>query len=418
VNLIGRSIGNYVVRSELGRGAHGVVYLAEHAAVGRQVALKVLHLELAIPPEMVERLYHEAKAAGHVAAEHGVEVLDFGSLDVDGRATAYLAMELLLGQDLGRRASSAALSVGESLDIARQCCAALAAAHRAGIVHCDLTPKNIFVSAGEGGARCVKLLGFGIVKLVGDPSTRAGTALLGTPAYMSPEQRRGSDSVDHRSDIYSLGAILYRLLSGQPPVDARDRDEEPAASLAAEPAAPSRVNPHVTPALDAVILRALAQAPGARFQSMDEMAEAIARAQRALPDPAPHPAGADPAPRPPGQPDTMSGAPTDADPRPLRPPGTAASLFGRVTFIKEGAASTASDLHDDATLIKHPPTGSAVAGAATAGLRGLAAAGPSTVPAGSEDPTAVSPRRWRGWWGLGLGAVVAALWWIALRLLR
>jgi serine/threonine-protein kinase len=350
VNLTGRTIGNYVVKAELGRGGMGVVYLGEHPVIGRRIALKVLHFELAANPEMVQRLYQEAKAAGEIDSEHVVEVVDFGPLDLDGRSTVYLAMELLDGESLGRRAWRGAISIADALEIVGQCCSALAAAHASGIVHRDLKPENIFMVRRDDGANFVKILDFGIAKLTASPYTRTRTGmLLGTPAYMSPEQCRGTGPVDHRSDVYSLGAVLYELVTGKVPFAAQGYGDVLLAHLTQAPAAPTLINPECSPEVEALILRALDKAPERRFQSTQEMAAAIELALRDAPLTARRRPGGDPTTR-----RTLVPAPTDPDPEPLgasaeaRAAAPADDLHARATILRDGG------LHAHTTLLKPP----------------------------------------------------------------
>jgi serine/threonine protein kinase len=282
LDLTGRQIGNYVAKSQIGAGGMGVVYLAEHPLIGRKVAVKVLHPELAIDEQMVQRLWLEAKSASEIDSEHVVQVLDFGRLPLGMAAgqpieTVYLAMELLEGQSLADRFWSDGLSFRDAVDITRQTCRALQASHDKGVVHRDLKPENLFLVASTERRNFVKILDFGIAKMLSNPYTRTRTGvLLGTPAYMSPEQCRGSGDVDHRSDIYSLGVMLYELTSGTLPFAAQGYGDVIMAHMTRAPEPPSTHNPKIPKKLEAAILRALQKKPEDRFQSMFELGSLLA----------------------------------------------------------------------------------------------------------------------------------------------
>jgi serine/threonine protein kinase len=282
LNLIGRQIGNYIAKEQIGAGGMGVVYLAEHPLIGRKVALKVLHPELAIDEQMVQRLWLEAKSASEIDSEHVVQVLDFGRMPLGTAAgqtieTVYLAMELLEGQSLADRFWTDGLSFRDAVDITRQTCRALQASHDKGIVHRDLKPENLFLVRSDERRNFVKILDFGIAKMLSNPYTRTRTGvLLGTPAYMSPEQCRGSGEVDHRSDIYSLGIMLYELTTGVLPFAAQGYGDVIMAHMTRPPEPPTTHNPKIPPKLEAAILRALEKKPQDRFQSMFELGSLLA----------------------------------------------------------------------------------------------------------------------------------------------
>ena len=283
MDLTGKQIGNYVAKHELGSGGMGVVYLCEHPLIRRRVAAKVLHEELAASDEIVRRLFAEARAANEISSEHVIEVLDFGRI-VDGpQERVYLIMELLEGEGLGHRLWATGLTINDSLHIVAQCCEALEASHAAGIVHRDLKPENIFLVHRRGDPNFVKILDFGIAKVTGNPSLKTRTGvLLGTPAYMSPEQCRGSGEVDARADVYSLGIVLYELTTGDVPFNGDGYGQVLLSQMTEQPKPPSTVNRDLPRSVEAIILRALAKDPLQRYQSMAEMGAAIAEVRDLL----------------------------------------------------------------------------------------------------------------------------------------
>jgi serine/threonine-protein kinase len=268
-------VGDYVIGARIARGGCGSVHDAQHVHLGRRAAVKVLHPGLAEQPKMVERFLREVELVNRLRHPAIVEIYDVGVL-ADLRP--YYAMEYLAGGTLddllqrrGRLAPDAALTVLEPV------CQALAAAHAAGVVHRDVKASNI--AFGDAYER-VKLLDFGIAKLLGpepgEPGLTSFGKRLGTPAIMAPEQIKGC-AVDARADVYALGVLLYRMLTGgapftggSPGVLARQHLEEPAPR-------PSRVVP-LSPAIDAVVLRCMAKAPGDRFPSATSVHAALAEA--------------------------------------------------------------------------------------------------------------------------------------------
>jgi len=291
--VIGQSVGNYVVTRKLGEGGMGAVYLAEHPKIGRQVAIKVLLPDLSQRQEVVARFFQEARTASEIKNEHIIDVLDFGQLP-DG--AFYLVMEFVDGAQLKDVLARGALPVPRALRIALGIGRALAAAHGRAIVHRDLKPDNIMLlhrPNHELGPDFVKVLDFGIAKLLSDDQvvkdvkTKTG-ALIGTPAYMSPEQARGL-KVDHRSDIYSLGVILYQMVSGQLPFVADGLGELLLAQMTKPPRPLSTVAPHVPAKLAGIIHRCLEKEPDARFRYVEELLNLLALeaglpAQYTLPD--------------------------------------------------------------------------------------------------------------------------------------
>ncbi len=269
--MIGEVLGGYRVTSKIGEGGMGVVYRAEHTIMGRQAVVKVLRAQLSSNREMVQRFFNEARAAAAISHPGIVSVFDLGQRD-DG--CAYIVMDFLQGESLGTRLRRRGrLDTQEALSITRQILSALAAAHAVGIVHRDLKPDNIFLvpDAELPGGERIKLLDFGIAKLQDDTgpdvlTTRAG-ALLGTPAYMSPEQCRGAGGTDQRADLYAVGVMLFELLTGKPPfVDQAAGDLMAAHMRDAPPRLADRVS-GMPDGLEEILATLLAKAPADRFES-------------------------------------------------------------------------------------------------------------------------------------------------------
>jgi eukaryotic-like serine/threonine-protein kinase len=268
--VLGRTVGNYVVERKLGEGGMGAVYLARHPRIGKEVAIKVLLPQLSRDPELVQRFFHEAKAAAEIKNEHIVDVLDYGELS-DG--ASYIVMEWLEGRSLSEllRAETK-LPLARAQKIARGIGRALAAAHTRGIVHRDLKPDNIFLVRHEDDPDFVKVLDFGIAKLMGDATdvkTRAG-AILGTPYYMSPEQCQGF-AVDPRADVYSLGVILYQMVTGRLPFEAAGLGELLMAHVSRPPPPPRTLEPGLPLAAEEALLQALAKDPEQRFSRVEAL---------------------------------------------------------------------------------------------------------------------------------------------------
>ncbi|HEY1553066.1 MAG TPA: serine/threonine-protein kinase [Kofleriaceae bacterium] len=271
------TFGAYRVLGKLGEGGMGAVFLAEHSLIGRRAAIKVLRAERNVQRDNVERFFNEARATSAVVDPGIVQVFDFGVTEDN---TAYIVMEYLEGEVLVQRLRRLhRLAPLDALRIVRQVAGSLAAAHAAGIIHRDLKPENLFVvrdSEAPAGER-VKILDFGIAKLTDNNDARMHTrpgAVMGTPVYMSPEQCSDTSKTDHRADIYSLGCVLYHVLTGVPPFDLQGFGAIAAAHMFEPVTPPSHVIPHLPIELDAVVLRCLAKAPSDRFQSMSELQHA------------------------------------------------------------------------------------------------------------------------------------------------
>jgi serine/threonine protein kinase len=260
-----KQIGRYKILGELGRGAMGVVYRADDPALDRVVALKTILLsdDADNRKEYEKRFALEARAAGKLNHPNIVTTFDFG----EEGDLAYLAMELLEGTDLRTRLKEGALPTVEAVDIAMQVAEGLAFAHERGVVHRDIKPGNIMLLE-RGGA---KIMDFGIARQRSDDFKTSTGMVLGTPRFMSPEQIRGA-SVDQRSDIFSLGVVLYEMLTGQMLFAGADSPQiaHNVANLEHEP--PSRRNREVTSLLDFVLARALKKDPEVRYQDAYELA--------------------------------------------------------------------------------------------------------------------------------------------------
>jgi len=288
MSLIGKSIGNYLIKSKLGEGGMGAVYLGEHPLIGKKVAVKVLLEELAAKEDIVQRFFNEAKAVNDIGHQNIVDIVDFGKIKVEGNHndTVYFIMEFLEGDGLNTRLRRTGLSLAETIHVMQQCCSALQASHHKGIVHRDLKPENIYLCPRGGDKNFVKILDFGIAKLTGDggmgqsQKTRTGL-VIGTPAYMSPEQCEGKGQIDHRSDVYSIGVVMYELLTGRVPFPGEGFGEVLVAHLTKTPEPPSQLNPDIKPEIEAIVLHAIEKDRNRRFQNMDEF-------NVALHDPAAH----------------------------------------------------------------------------------------------------------------------------------
>jgi serine/threonine-protein kinase len=268
-------LGNYRVVSRIGEGGMGTVYRAEHGLLGKAVAIKLLRPELSQNPDMVDRFFNEARATAQLRHPGIVDVFDFGYSE-DG--AAFLVMELLHGESLtSRLAREGRLAWPQACRFTRQIASSLTAAHRAGIIHRDLKPDNVFlVIEPDHPEERTKVLDFGIAKLAdasarGSVRTRADL-VLGTPAYMSPQQCRGAGQVDHRSDIYSLGCMLFEMVCGRPPFVGEGFGDLIHAHMAMLPPAPRGLVPELPEALEQLIFRMLAKAETERPQSMAAVA--------------------------------------------------------------------------------------------------------------------------------------------------
>ncbi len=262
----------------------GAVYLAEHPLIGKKVALKVIHKELATNREVVQRFFQEARAVNKIGNEHIVEIHDFGATP---EGDNFYIMEYLEGKTLASVLThSAVLDVMRSLHIGAQIAHALGAAHAQGIIHRDLKPDNIMLMQRMGNQDFVKVLDFGLAKMFqGGPSavqTAAGV-LLGTPQYMSPEACESKrDLIDHRTDIYALGILLFQMMTGVLPFNGDSMGEVLVKQVTALPPGPRGLNPNIPPSVEQILLRCLAKAPDARFPTMNALREALLDPERYL----------------------------------------------------------------------------------------------------------------------------------------
>jgi serine/threonine-protein kinase len=274
--LIGEVVADrYLLRQRLGHGGSGTIYLAEHVTLRRRVVVKILHHELSRDELAVERFRREATTVGQIDNEHIVEVLDFGRTK-DGRL--FLAMEYLDGETLAAAlVRMRQLPIAQVTGILVQLGEALMEAHALGYVHRDLRPRNVFLARRRGQDGFVKLLDFGLAKLVEREGEAASTSLgmtFGDPRYMSPEQAHGNP-VDRRSDIYSLGVIAYEMLAGMAPFVGKKVFDVLTAHLETEPTPPSELRSEVPAWLESVVLRMLAKQPGDRFVTVYRLVEAL-----------------------------------------------------------------------------------------------------------------------------------------------
>ncbi|MEC7521210.1 MAG: serine/threonine-protein kinase [Myxococcota bacterium] len=358
-----RRIDRYEIEGQLGQGGFGEVLRARHTVLGTRVALKLLAPQHSATPGMVERFLREAQLAAAIGNPHIVGITDAG---VTSEGQPFLAMELLDGEDLEQRISRAGpLPPAEAIDVTLQILEALGAAHAAGIVHRDMKPANVFLVRGPDGRPFAKLLDFGISKVTepGKVSSLTKTGvMLGTPAYMAPEQLQDTRSVDHRADLYAVAAILFETLTGQLPYASESFADLMARVQGREPVRLDRVLPQAPRALVELIDRGLMPDPRARFRDASEMADALRRAGGAVtptelgPAPSTGPVAAGPSvatgPVTPSVPETRA-VPAPSSAAPLWLAGVAAGLF-LVGACVVGGAIAYSLIDDEPTAVAAP----------------------------------------------------------------
>jgi serine/threonine protein kinase len=276
-DLFGKTIGGkYVVRSVLGEGGMGTVFEAEHLTIGRSVAVKVLHPNQARKKDAVRRFHQEARAAGAIGHPNICEVYDLGTLD-DG--SPYLVMEKLVGETLADRiGAEGGLPFDDTIDTLVQVLSGLVAAHEKGIVHRDIKPENVFLTSRVGCPPLVKLLDFGVSKMIAPligqreddlDLTRTGM-VMGTPYYMSPEQARGDRNLDARVDLYACGIILYEALTGRRPFTAPNYNALLLQILGTKPKPARELRPALPAGFDAVLDKAMSRNREDRYRSATE----------------------------------------------------------------------------------------------------------------------------------------------------
>ena len=266
-------IGKYEVQKLLGKGATGSVYLATDAFASRDVAIKVMDAMPSDPEEArraIKFFQNEASLAGKLRHPHIVSIFDAGIDKKDGKDLRYLVMELVEGTSLQPHCDPAGLlPVSRTAQIAYKCCKALEYANTVGVVHRDIKPANIMLQSDFD----IKVADFGAAQLARSDTTQV--AGVGSPAYMSPEQIRGSEEIDFRSDMFSLGGVMYHMLTGARPFGGSTAYELMDEILSKDPPPPSAVNSAIAPALDGVVLRALGKSRDQRFESWNEFAATL-----------------------------------------------------------------------------------------------------------------------------------------------
>lgn len=254
--------GTYRIVRNLGRGGMGRLYEAQHARLDRRFAIKVLHEAQSRSRDAVRRFDREARVLSRIRSEHVLDVIDVLRTPDDRAA---IVTDRLEGEDLKARLDRVGkLSVGEAIPLARQICRGLTAAHAEGVIHRDLKPSNLFLEGSADGRTVLEILDFGVAKLLDDDDLTRTGAVVGTPAYMAPEQARGSSKVDVRADIYAVGAVLYRMLTGHAPYAGDEPAQLLSALLHQSPRRPRVLEPSIPVGLESLIQRVMARDPSDR----------------------------------------------------------------------------------------------------------------------------------------------------------
>jgi serine/threonine protein kinase len=382
----------YRINSVLGVGGMAVVFAAHHIHLDQRVAVKLLRPELARDPDVVARFVREGRAAVKLTGEHIVRVFDVAKLDT---GEAYMVLEHLDGEDLGKRIEKTGepLLITHAVDIVLETCAALAEVHAIGIVHRDLKPANIFLMRTPGNVESVKVLDFGISKVVGglagveNLGITTTTTMLGTPVYMSPEQLASSKDVDARTDIWALGIVMYEIVSGVRPFQRATLAETCAWVYTQAPTPLAELRPDVPPAVAEAIMRCLEKDLAQRYSSVAELAFAIApfgtaRSQRALEHVASF---------------ASRLPPPNLAPRPLEPTAATASTHELATHELASNATPAAPKKSSSVRLVAALTLGAVVGLGVLAAvradarRSVARATASATPATPATPSVISP---------------------------
>jgi eukaryotic-like serine/threonine-protein kinase len=269
--------GKYQVERVLGSGGMGVVVAARHLELDERVAVKFLLPHAVGSTQAAARFVREARAAVKIKSEHVARVIDVGRLE---NGAPYMVMEFLDGRDLSALTAAGPCPIEDAIDYVIQACDAMAEAHSRGIVHRDLKPANLFLTQRADGSPVVKVLDFGISKVAvpdaSEPSLTRTATPMGSPLYMSPEQMRSARDVDWRTDVWSLGAIAYELLTARTPFWAESYPELCVAILSTEPIPIRQLRPEVPAELERAVMRCLRKDPAARFGNVGELARALA----------------------------------------------------------------------------------------------------------------------------------------------
>jgi serine/threonine-protein kinase len=416
----------YRIERMLGAGGMGIVVAATHLKLEQRVAIKFLHPEMLKHPEIVERFLREARAASRIEGDHVARVIDVDTLD-DG--VPFLVMEYLDGRDLsGVRKAGYPLPSHEAVGYVLQACAAVAEAHHMGIIHRDLKPANIFLAQRRDGSTRVKVLDFGISKLVGAPGEASVTrtsAVMGSAEYMSPEQMVASRDVDPRADIWALGVVLYELCTARVPFQGDSITHMAVLVMTTEPLPAITLVPAIPPGLDAIIRRCLEKDRERRFSSVPELMSALApfaQASSARPMLSIQPSVASPArsrptvpftdgtgvavaPFPADAPGTMVGVGSVTSPEPPRRSSAApllaiigalltlALLAGGLLWLRPRHTSEPADTQASAAAVIPiaPPRSAATPDLVPAVSASVEAPAPTVEPAASTDSPSAPP---------------------------